>query len=75
VDVLAKLKVRQPVTPAPENAARMLALAHVEVESPQQVAPLRPRRGYVYEHLRRLYRLPVLPIGLYPRAGDLGLAD
>ena len=45
---------------------------HVEVESADKVAPC-GRGFHYYEHLRRLFDLPVLPIGLYLRVGLNGV--
>jgi hypothetical protein len=50
-----------------------LALVHVEIESPDKVAPLRPRMFRSHVHLRARYGLPVLPIGLYLRVGLEGI--
>ena len=49
--------------------AHWLALVHIEIESPDKIAPLRPRMFDAYVHLRRQHGLPVLPIGLYLRVG------
>jgi hypothetical protein len=46
---------------------------HIEIESPDKVAPLRPRMLRAYVHLRDKYELPVLPIGLYLRVGLDGI--
>jgi hypothetical protein len=66
IDLLARLPTLQPATP---DDTTWLALVHVEVESDDKVAPLRRRMFEYYEYLRRLYNLPVLPIGLYLRVG------
>ncbi len=50
-----------------------LALIHVEIEHEDTVQPLRPRMYQYYEQLRRQYRLPVLPIGLYLGVGLSGI--
>jgi hypothetical protein len=72
--LVARLPTRQALSvPRGEPAAAWLALVHVEVESADKVAPLRPRMLEYYEQLRRLYRLAVLPIGLYLRVGLDGL--
>jgi hypothetical protein len=51
LDLIAKVPTRQEVaglgTPSP-----WLALVHVEIESPDKVAPLRPRMFRSYVHLR-----------------------
>src|SRR5438067_11647921 len=59
IDLLARLPVLQPVAAVDEL---WLALVHVEVESAETVAPLRRRMFEYYEHLRRHFNLPVLPI-------------
>jgi hypothetical protein len=48
-------------------------LIHVEIESQDTVAPLRPRMHSYYEQLRRRHGLPVLPIALYLRVGLDGI--
>jgi hypothetical protein len=48
-------------------------LIHVEIESQDTVAPLRPRMHAYYEQLRRRHDLPVLPIALYLRVGLDGI--
>lgn len=50
-----------------------LALVHIEIESPDKAAPLRPRMFEAYCQLRRDHRLPVLPIGIYLRVGLNGV--
>jgi hypothetical protein len=50
-----------------------LALVHIEIESPDKVAPLRPRMFDAYVQLRRKHGLPVLPIALYLRVGLDGI--
>jgi hypothetical protein len=70
VDVVARLRVRQEIVAArPGAAPNWLALIHVEIESADRVAPLRPRMFDYYWMLRHRHRLPVLPIGLYLRVG------
>jgi hypothetical protein len=74
LDLVAKLPTRQPVpgqrTGEPDQ---WLALVHIEIESPDKVATLRPRMFEAYVQLRRRHRLPVLPIGLYLKVGLGGL--
>src|SRR5438270_901520 len=74
LDLVAKVPTRQAV---PEQGSgepeRWLALIHVEIESPDKVAPLRPRMFRSYVHLRAGHGLPVLPIGLYLRVGLQGI--
>jgi hypothetical protein len=77
LDLVARLPLRPGVPPpaatAPgELAGPWLTLIHVEVESRDTVAPLRPRMHSYYEQLRR-HGLPVLPIALYLRVGLDGI--
>jgi hypothetical protein len=74
LDLVAKLPAREP-TPGADHAERQtwLALIHIEIESPDKVAPLRPRMFRSYVYLRDRYQLPVLPIGLYLKVGLDGL--
>ena len=51
----------------------VLALVHIEIESPDKVTQLRPRMFRSYVYLREKYGLPVLPIGLYLRVGLDGI--
>ncbi len=51
----------------------MLTLIHVEIESQDSVAALRPRMLSYYEQLRRRHGLPVLPIARYLRVGLEGI--
>jgi hypothetical protein len=66
LDLVARLPLRPGVPPpAPgEPADPWLTLIHVEIESQDTVAPLRPRMLTYYEQLRRWHGLPVLPIAL-----------
>src|SRR5437763_5038925 len=51
----------------------LLTLVHIEVESREAVATFRPRMYHYYEHLRRTYGCPVLPIAVYLRVGLRGV--
>ncbi len=62
-----------PATAPGEPADRWLTLIHVEIESRDTVAPLRPRMFSYYQQLRRRHGLPVLPIALYLRVGLDGI--
>ena len=77
LDLVARLPLRLGVPPsAPtlgEIADCCLTLIHVEIESQDTVAPLRPRMLSYYEQLRRRHGLPVLPIALYLRVGLDGI--
>jgi hypothetical protein len=77
LDLVARLPLRPGVpppgtTPA-ESASECLTLVHVEIESQDSVAPLRPRMLSYYEQLRRRHGLPVLPVALYLRVGLDGI--
>ena len=50
-----------PATAPDEPADRLLTLIHVEIESQDTVAPLRPRMLSYYEQLRRRHGLPSCP--------------
>src|SRR4051812_11887313 len=54
LDLVGKLPTRQGV-PAqrPGQPEQLLALVHIEIESPESVASLRPRMCDAYFHLRR----------------------
>jgi hypothetical protein len=73
LDLVARVPLRPgvpPPAPAPgEPADCWLTLIHIEIESQDSVAPLRPRMFSYYEQLRRKYGLTVLPIALYLRVG------
>lgn len=74
LDLVARLPVRQVLpAPRPGEADGWIALLHVEIESEDSVAPLRPRMFDYYWMLRARYRLPVLPIGLFLRVGLEGV--
>jgi hypothetical protein len=67
LDLVARVPLREP---RPATGAPLRDhIVHVEVESGDRAARLRPRMFEYYTHLRRRYRLPVLPIGLFLRAG------
>ena len=74
LDLVAKLPVRQ-VLPGqrPGQEDNWIALLHVEIESDDSVAPLRPRVFHYFHVLEGRYGLPVLPIGLYLRVGLQGI--
>ncbi len=75
LDLVARLALRPGVPPPvpDESTDRWLTLIHVEVESRDTSAPLRPRMFSYYEQLRRRHSLPVLPIALYLRVGLNGI--
>jgi hypothetical protein len=49
----------------PAEPERLLALIHVEIESPDRATNIKPRLPSYYIHLRETYGLPVLPLVLY----------
>ena len=73
LDLVAKLPAREKILDGDAEAESWLALVHIEIESPDKVAPLRPRMFRYYVHLRDRYKLPVLPIGLYLKVGLDGI--
>src|SRR4051794_24104292 len=53
LDLVARLRTRQPVGSAgPDESERWLALLHIEIESPDRTALLKPRLPGYYIHLR-----------------------
>ena len=74
LDLVGKLPTRQEVPgQRPGQPGQWLALVHIEIESPDKAAPLRPRMFYAYTHLRHHHRLPVLPIGVFLNVGLNGI--
>lgn len=74
MDLVAKLPAREPTPGADLEAPQTwLALIHIEIESPDKAAPLRPRMFRSYVYLRDRHQLPVLPIALYLKVGLDGL--
>jgi hypothetical protein len=74
MDLVVKIPVRMAVEQRrPAEGSSWIVLVHVEVESRDAVAPLRGRMHAYYQHLKRRYDLPVLPIGLYLRVGLEGV--
>jgi hypothetical protein len=69
LDLVAKLRLRPGAPPPCEGMTELVALVHVEVETRQSAAALRPRMFDYYVVLRRDLGLPVLPIGLFLRVG------
>jgi hypothetical protein len=73
LDLVAKINTRQPVPgQMPGEAASLMALVHIKIESPDKATPLRGRMFRDYVHLREKHRLPMLPIGLYLKVGLKG---
>lgn len=74
LDLVGKLPTRQ-VVPGqrPGEPSRWLALVHIEIESTDKAAPLRPRMFHSYVNLRDKHGLPVLPIGLFLQVGLNGI--
>ncbi len=73
MDLIARVKVHQPVQPNQQAPTSSLVLLHIEVESPEGVATFRGRMFDYYPVLRQRWNLPVLPIALYLRVGLDGL--
>jgi hypothetical protein len=73
LDLVAKLRLRPGAPPPCEGMTELVALVHVEVETRQSAAALRPRMFEYYTVLRRDTGLPVLPIGLFLRVGLEGV--
>ena len=74
LDLVAKLKLKKPLPGRHgEEGEHWIALIHVEIEHEDTVQPLRPRMFQYYEQLRRQYRMPVLPVGLYLSVGLAGV--
>lgn len=74
LDLVGKLPTRQAVPGQRSGEAESwLALVHIEIESPDSAAPLRPRMFHAYVNLRNKYGLPVLPIGVFLRVGLDGI--
>jgi len=74
LDLVAKLPTRQAVMGlAAGEPDHLLALVHIEIESPDRARPLRQRMYQYYGHLRIKYQLPVLPIGVFLQVGLDGL--
>jgi hypothetical protein len=74
LDLVGRLPTRQAV-PGQRSGEpdSWLALVHIEIESPDKAAPLRPRMFHSYVNLRDKHRLPVLPIGLFLQVGLNGV--
>ena len=74
LDVVAKVPTREAVPdPAGRDADQWLVVVHVEVESADRAADIRPRMWQYYDFLRRHHRLPVLPVCLFLRVGLGGI--
>lgn len=74
LDLVAKVHARQEIPGyLPNDAKTWLALVHIEIESPDKVAPLRPRMFRSYTELRKQHALPVLPIAIFLKVGLDGI--
>jgi hypothetical protein len=69
LDLVAKLHLRPGAPPPREGVTDLAVLIHIEVETRQSAAYLRPRMFDYYVLLRRDLGLPILPIGLFLRVG------
>jgi hypothetical protein len=70
LDLVGRVRTRQTV-PGQHSGEEesWLALVHIEIESPDKAAPLRPRMYRSYNHLRQMYGQPVLPIAIFLQVG------
>jgi hypothetical protein len=74
LDLVGKLPTKQAVPRQnPEEESAWLALVHIEIESPDKAAPLRPRMYRSYNVLRERHGLPILPIAIFLRVGLNGI--
>jgi hypothetical protein len=74
LDVVAKVPTRELVPdPSGRGADHWLVVVHVEIESSDRAADIRPRMWHYYDFLRRQYGLPVLPVCLFLRVGLDGI--
>jgi hypothetical protein len=73
LDLVARLRLRPGAPPPRADVNDLVALVHVEVESPDSAAAFRPRMYEYYTQLRRDTGLPVLPIALFLRVGLDGI--
>jgi hypothetical protein len=73
LDLVARLRVLPSSPPPLADSTELIALVHIEVESRDSLKSFRPRMFEYYTQLRREMQLPVLPIGLYLRAGMKGI--
>jgi hypothetical protein len=64
LDMVARIGATQSI-PEGKTEAPWLVLVHIEIESPDQTARLKPRLPHYYHHLRAAHGLPVLPIVVY----------
>lgn len=74
LDLVVKLRTREAVPdPAGRGADHWLVVIHVEVESSDRAADIRPRMWQYYDFLRRQHTCPVLPICLFLHVGLNGI--
>lgn len=74
LDVVAKVPTRDAVPdPSGRGADHWLVIVHIEIESADRAADIRPRMWHYYDFLRRQYELPVLPVCLFLRVGLDGI--
>jgi hypothetical protein len=74
LDLVARLATLQPLSSrALGQTTSSIALLHMEVESAESVAQLRPRMFDYFRVLEQRHHLPVLPIALYLRVGLDGI--
>lgn len=69
LDLLARVPLKPGTDPPRLGLTELIALIHVEIESRESAAALRPRMFEYFTQLEREFGLPVLPIGLLLRVG------
>lgn len=74
LDIVAKIKTREPVPlGGGSDPTELLALVHIEIESPDTTSRLKPRFKDYYLDPRGEHGPPVLPIALYLKVGLDGI--
>lgn len=64
---------RVPVAAAAATPAFTLLLVHIEIESQDRAAEIKPRLPFYYHFLRDKYQLPVVPVVIYLKVGLDGI--
>jgi hypothetical protein len=73
MDLVAKMKLKEPVTADQAGQQDWLALIHIEIESRESLERLRPQVYRYYHKLREKHGLPVLPLAMLLQVGLDGL--